>query len=305
MIGLFKNLSPKITSAALALFLAAKALAYVPKPGQIIRTQATLLRGQKPFLTKGSASNGKSRSPFSLQWYGPGNYQVSVSDIPKSFYKSASSESSWTLMRKGKACVLKSSEMMVNCAGPGVWATLELGARSDWSAKALIDAKLLNEEDGDYSETDSRDYKVETTNRRASPALGANGAKPIATIEIKGPEISKDQNGEDYPVIHFDPTFLSPLTLRYKIGADLYALQATSDLEVRHGHTRYSYILASRLDVFMNKVPIANFTRGEMVPTPKATVPANLPRAITDIVALEELLSSEGQSFLNALLLTH
>ncbi len=305
MLGLFKKLSPNLRFLALIACLSTFASAKVPDAGQIIRFQPVLLRGQKAFISKGTASNGKFRAPLLLQWWEPGNYQLTISELPPRFFKSENKSSAITLIRQAKGCVIKTSEVLVSCKEPGFWASLELSGRSDLIAKELVEAKFFSSSDGVYSETDSRDAKPVAKNKRVFPAVGSNGAKPVAVLEVRGPELSKDPNGDDYPVIQFSPTFLSPLMARFKLGGDLYSIQATSDLETRHGHTRYSYVLANRLDVFSNKALIATFTRGEPIVSQKSVAPKELPRAITDQVALEESLTTEGQAFLKALVLTH
>ena len=314
-----KNLSVRGLS-ALAItstFFVLSAQAHYPTMAQLARFQSGLLHGSAPFTSKGSASIGKVKVGTALTWVGPSKYQLVLTGVPSSFFVSSESSSpTWSLTRDGKTCVIKTDMLTVNCPAPNFWAVIELSGQPDLAAKALTAGGFLNETDGIYKETNSKDLVTtpgalsatssDIKNKRLRLNVGSNGSVPVAVVEIRGEKFQtgSDTAGDDNPLIQYDQTFLAPLLARWKLDGDVLTLKAVSDIETGRKHPRYTYVLSSRLDVLSNSQVIASFSRQEPVPAPsKAWVGA--PRAISDVTALKNVLSPEGKQFLQALLLTH
>lgn len=242
---------------------------------------------------------------YLLQWFGQSQYQVSINDVPKSFYKGENPATTWTIFRNGASCVLRTSTQVVNCPKNSLWSTLELSGRADLVAKALQDAGILDSADAGYSETHSKDYRVDPKNKRVQLVVAQNGAKPVAAVELRSAAAAENPKAEDYPLLQLDQTFLAALASRFSFAGDMYTVRATSDFEVRRGHTRYTYILADRLDVSRGKTLLGSISRGEAKALGTKVSAPTAPKAITDLSALSANLSQEGNDFLNVLLATH
>ncbi len=303
VLGLKRNWRPKFNCIFALGFFALSAKAYVPTPGQMIRLQPNLLKNEKPFQSKGAATTKSGRAEYTLQWWGPQQYQVLLTNVPRGL-SGDNSPSTWTLIRQGTNCVLRAGGQVVQCPRAALWANLEFSARGDLIAKSLQDAGIYDATDAGYSETHSKDYRVETKNRRAHLVLAQNGTKPVAAIEVRSQAATENPKLEDYPVFQVDQSFLAPILARFSFDGELLSVKATSDFEVRRGRSRYTYVLAEKVDVFNGKNLLANFSRGEMKPLGTLTQPTP-PKAITDISALKNNLSTEGREFLTALLATH
>lgn len=287
------------------------AQAHTWSPGQIARYQSGLMyssaqRGEKAFKSSGAVLlPGRSKIPAELLIEEPGKFQLSLTSLPRSLFQEDSVNAHWTLYRHGRTCVIKTDLQTVTCPPPDFWSALELGGRPEQSVKSLVERGFINEADAAYSETDSRTYQApEKDTQKVFPAIGTNAGKPVANLELRGSNLEMNASNEAFPIIQFDPTFLAPLTARFKSEGDIITIRASADLEVRRHHTRPKWILSERVDVINDKALLATFIRSEPAPlTKQAATP--IPKAITDLSALRNTLSAEGQSFLRALLLVY
>ncbi len=304
--------------------------AYVPKVGQVFRFQPQVLRSQKSFKVKGSAtSQSGAKVPFELTWVGQGEYQITFNQIPRAFFFSDSQKSlPWTLKRSPKnPCTLNVEGSTYTCEEPLFWAMIELSAMPDTTAKSFAKAGFISQNEIPLEETDGRLLGATpsfeksgqphtptivtpeqiTQSLRVRPGLGFNGNTPTAVLEIKGDNFTSPQDKleEGYPLLHFDPTFLAPILARWKSNGQTITLKAQSDVEVRRRRPRFTHILAGKLEAFEGANFLAAFERKEPEILPKKPIFTNPPTGGQDIAALRNLLSTEGQSFLTALLLTH
>lgn len=294
-----------------SLLVATTAQAHTWSPAQIARYQSGLMyssaqRGEKAFKSSGAVLiPGRPKVNAELLIEEPGKFQLSLTSLPRSLFQEDSVGAHWTLYRHGRSCVLKTDLLTVTCPPPDFWAALELGGRPEQSVKTLVERGFITEADAAYSETDSRTYQApDKDTQKVFPTIGTNAGRPVANLELRGPNLEVNSNNESFPIIQFDPTFLAPLTARFKSEGDVMTIQASADLEVRRHHTRPKWILSERVDVINDKTLVATFIRSEPSPlTKQPTTP--IPKAITDLAALRNSLSSEGQNFLRALLLVY
>jgi hypothetical protein len=311
-------------------FVSTLAWGHVPKASQILRFQPQVLKTQKPFRVKGSVLRQDGQKvPSEILWNAQGDYQVVVSQIPRSFFFSDSSKSTpWILRRHPKlGCQLTAEGSTYSCGESSFWAYSELSAMPDTTAKSYAQSGFISAQEIALEETDGRALGAlpaferngqaqtptvvtvaeATQNFRVQPALGMNGRTPVAVLEIRGDNFvpNSDKKENSYPLLHFDPTFLVPLVARWKTEGTLYTIKAQSDLEVRRKRPRFSHVLAKNIEVFEGLNFLAGFDRAEAEANLKAASLAVPIKSALDISNLRSLLSSEGQSFLSALLLTH
>lgn len=281
-----------------------QARAFVPEASQVIRFQSILLKGSKPFSSKGSFQYGKNRMETLLEWFGSNEYKFLIRDVPASLYANGEGSSTWVLMRQGRRCVLKTDAVTVSCPSPGFWASLELSGSTDEVASSLVTAGFLSDDAATWRETDSRNSPMNSAYANTRVALGSNGKIPAAVIEIRGPNYQEGDNGLNAPLIQFDQTFLSPLFARFKIEGQLWFIRALSDLSLVTHKNRFSKVLASRLEVGPGNSVAATILRQDPNPL-NSRAGMTLPKTLTDISTLRDSLSVEGQDFLRTVLLTH
>ncbi|MBS1982922.1 MAG: hypothetical protein JST16_02015 [Bdellovibrionales bacterium] len=278
------------------------AQAHTPEIGQVIRYQANVLRNSKPFTVKGQAIVGKHHIETLLEWHAPGTYRLVLKDIPADLYAAGETNSSWTLMRSGRRCVIKTDSMTAACPSSGFWGAAQLSGLPDEAVAALVSAGFVAESDSAYKETDGRTNGSEQKNIRV--VVGANGKTPAAVLEIRGPRTSTTADNEEYPLVQYDQTFLSLLLARFEREGEVTTIQALSDLNIVTRKNRFSPVIANRLEIFSGKTLKLVFQRND--PTPAKTLPPfQLPKALVDVSSLKSHLSVQGQDFLNYLLLTH
>jgi nucleoid-associated protein YgaU len=134
--------------------------------------------------------------------------------------------------------------------------------------------------------------------------LSQVGDKPVALLELKTKTLDpKEKDPEPFPYFHFDQTFLAPVSARWKTNRDWIQIEALGDWETRRNRSRFTHVLASKITATVGGIGAASFTRSERELL-SSTAP-RMPQAITDLGALEEVLSNEGLRFLTALLETH
>ncbi len=284
--------------------------AFIPLPSQIIRHQAELLRASRPFTVKGTLSVSNTKIPLLLQWNGPMQYSVVLSQIPTSIYSSPiAASASWTLYRRAKTCVIKSETLTVNCTAPNLWALLELSAQAETIAKAMTSGGWLSESATHAPENTFPATREEKIKSGAADGvvlnLGSNGDKPIAVIEFNQGRPKSKENQDSIPLLQFEQTFLAPVFLRSQDGdGDFSTVKATFNAEVSKKKARLSHVLADTLDIYLGKTQIASLSRNEKE-FPEKTKATPPPTALSELSVLRNTLSDEGQLLLKSLLLTH
>jgi hypothetical protein len=288
----------------LALFATAGARAHVPEIGQIVRFQANALRQEKPMSVTGRLTFGAHKIPYTLHWNGPLDYRITLTKVPGAFTSSSSSPANWVLQRKGRLCALQTANLTVGCPAPEAWAAAELSGSGEEAAAALVDRGFVDADEIVYKETDARTTLKSPKQRNVRLAVGANGSKPIAVIEIRGPGYKSDVPGEEHPVLQFEQTYLKLMLARFARDGEVFTVKATADLGFREKKTRYTALLADRVEVWVGKSLRLVVDRDKILEGQKAqSVPP--PKTITDIRTLESQLSPEGLAFLRAFLLVH
>ncbi len=261
------------------------------------------MRNSKPFAVRGAAFQANTRMGATLtQWFGPGFYQVTITSIPKSVYSRESAVSTkWTLTRNLKTCVLHAETIVVNCSQATPWALMEWGANVDLLRASFVQNRIAEDSWTLAKESDSR---TPQDSPGVKLVLAQVGEKPVALLETKAVSVdTKSKDVEPFPFFHFDQSFLAPVSARWNNGQDWVLIQAMGDWETRRNRSRFTHVLASRIDINVNGVTAGSFTRGEREVLTGAA--PRTPQAITDLSALESALSNEGQMFLKALLETH
>lgn len=308
MLGLSKNFT--LPSSLLAFttlgFFALAANAFVPQAGQVFRFQPNVLKSEKPFISKGTLSVAGSALPYTLKWYGPGNYEVSIANVGKAFTtRELSAPVTWTLVRQKDRCALKTFLLTVSCPPAALWGNLELSAQSDAVAKSLLAAGIYSAADLAWTETDSRQATPATQKSKVKLAIGENGKNPVAVLEIRGEEFKNDDPALARPMIQFDQTFLAPVLLRYEIDGSIVTIRATSDLEVRRNRTRFTPVLSEKIDIFEGGIKKGTLTRKEPETLASSASASKIPSTATGVDALKEELSAQGMELFRALLATH
>ena len=285
-----------------ALFAAAGARAHVPEIGQIVRFQANALRQEKPMSITGRLTFGTHKIPYTLIWNGPLDYRVTLTKVPGTFTSSA--PANWVLQRKGRLCALQTANLTVGCPAPEAWAAAELSGSGEEAAAALVDRGFVDSDEIAYKETDARSVIKSPKQRNVRLAVGTNGSKPMAVIEVRGPHYQSDVAGEEHPVLQFEQTYLKLMLARFARDGEVFTVKATADLGFREKKTRYTALLADRVEVWAGKSLRLVVDRDKILEGQKAqSVPP--PKTITDIRTLDSQLSPEGLQFLHAFLLVH
>ena len=289
----------------MALLIAANANAYMPETGQISRFQPSLLRKSASFSFTGSVNSGGTKMPLEFSWMGPSTYELVIRNVPSVFYRSAQNASVWILQRSPRGCVLRAGNQTVSCPDATFWAKLEFSGQPDMATKALQEAGIYTPQDTAWTESDSRKVKDLAT-ARVLARVGQNGSTPVAVLEVRGSQFTQVPDIEDggYPEIQFDPTFLVPLMTRFQWNGELIQIRASTDTEVRHGRTRFTYVYAQSVEVGSPYAVYARFTRGEPKTGKKHDLNLN-PRGAAQMLTLEENLTPEGRNFLRAVTLAH
>ena len=237
-----------------------------------------------------------------LQWFGPGFYQITITGVPRNLYSRDSAVSAkWTLTRNLKNCVLQTDTIVVNCPPASPWAEMELSASTESIRNAFVAAQITEDSWTRSAESDSRSLQEP---QGARLVLSQVGERPVALLELKTKSVDpKEKDPEPFAYFHFDQTFLAPVAARWKSTRDWIQIQALGDWETRRNRSRFTHVLAAKIDVSVGGIGAASFTRSERELLQSA--PPRMPQAITSQVSLEEVLSNEGLRFLNALLETH
>jgi hypothetical protein len=281
------------------------ASAHIPKAGQVARFQSNVLKGLNSFQVKGSVSAAGSVIASQLKWYGPGSYEFILNDVPKKFSSLDNSMSNaWILTRsRGGACTLKIYGMIVQCPVATFWGALELSGQPDLAAKALVESEFYTASDAAWSETDSRTLLSDNKESRLKLVVGTMNKIPLALLQAIGPDARGDDDAK-YPLIEFDQTFLCPIFARLKSREGLMTLAASSDLEVRRNRSRFTHVLASKINITENGKALAEFKRGEAIEDTKLVAPKQV-GAASKLDALGHVLNDEGERLVRAMLLTH
>jgi hypothetical protein len=267
--------------------------AHVPNVSQIVRFQPQQLRASHAFVSKGSLTlQGGKKLVYTLQWFGPMNYQVE--------------SDSWTLRRHEKQCTLSTTRQSVSCAEVfSPWMLLELSAQPDIVAKKLASLKMIDDEDVPFKETNTLANESGGVAKNLRLGLGQNGSTPKAVVEILGQGFSTDP--EPYPLMQFDQTFLCPLLMRFPLmntgTNELVTIKATTDTKARKEHPRFSAVLSQRVEVLSGKRSLGTLTRDE--PATQTLTASKLVPAPGELSALSDNLSSDGALLLTVLLALH
>lgn len=279
------------------------ARAFYPKPSQLARAQTSLLEKLPPYSTSGSLQFKETSMPYELVWFGPRHYRVVIKGIPGKLYATGSGATNWILHRNKTQCLLTAEQIKVNCPSPQAWALLELSGSPEDAAQGLYHAGLIEIEDIPLGQTNSIELESSKENRVAL-VIDSNGKHPAALLSLQGLEAQTSTEGDVYPELLIDQTFLAPTRFRFKHKAEVFTIQAQSDLEIRRGHGRTSYILAQVLDVESELKLRSTFRRAD----PKFSRSHKAPpigKSLQDIDVLQSQLSVEGQFLLDSLLMTH
>lgn len=296
-------LAPVFLALALAVFSAPDSKAFYPKPSQLARVQTSLLEKLPPYSSTGSLQFKETSMPYELVWFNPRHYRVVIKGIPGKLYANGSGPSNWILHRNKTQCLITAEQLKVNCPSPKAWALLELSGSPEDAAQGLYHAGLIELEDIPLGQTDSAMLN-ESKENRVALVIESNGKHPAALLSLQGLEAQESAEGEIYPELLMDQTFLAPTRLRLKNKAELFTIKAQSDLEIRRGHGRTSYILAQVLDVESELKLRSTFRRTD----PKFSHSHKAPpigKSMLQVDSLQSLLNVEGQFLLESLLMTH
>ncbi len=292
--------------------------AHVPKPSQIIRFQPNVLRSSPPFTSEGTFEHTAGRSPYLLQWFGREDYQVVVKNLPKSFFteedNSAIEGVTWIIRRSpGNKCSIRSGKFLVSCPKAGFWPSIELSGKAEQSVDGVVEMGFLSAKDAQYSETNlkteyptvkTEEAIAEVHNKKVRLVNGLNGAVSAALLELRPSVLQGTTVGEEYPVLRFDQTFLSPIMARFEEEGDIVTIAATNTVNADRKIKRFTAILTSRLVIRFGAKEVGTISRRAAVENPKLSSPT-LTKTITDISALKDQLTLDGWTALRALLLVH
>lgn len=282
--------------------------AFVPETGQIARFQPQMRKTDKqPFLARGEIIISNRKVAYELRWFGPKSYQVSLHDVPSAFVSmSGTATGTWRLLRHDSQCTLVAGGSRYSCPPASFWAELELMGDPYTAPGSLVRAGIFDNNDALYRETNARDPRPSTADKRVGLAIGRNGNTPTAVIEIKGPAFRSDKEGTGLPYIHFDQTFLAPLTARFDHEQNIVSIIATSDLHVRRRYPRFQPIMSARLQFLKNDELRAELSRKTDEEIKSADIgKMQFVGGIASIESLRSGLSDQGENLLDFLLVTH
>lgn len=304
MKDLFKFFNSILVNALVA-SMAVSSFAFVPHVSQIGRFQPTLLSRQRAMSSTGHLEFQGNKLNYVLDWYGPENYQIRISQISPSVYSQGQGASTWELTRRASSCVLKAGALIVNCPSAHSWGLVELSGSPEATAQGLFSAELLEAHEIPLQETDSQlSLSPHSTEERVQLVVSRDGPSPVAQLEIIGSKASSNAEGEVYPLMRFDQSFLAPTFLRIKQGGEIYTVEAESDLEIKKDRTRFTWVLAKTLNVQSEIQQSLRIVRSE--PQPNSRL-ANLypEKSLSQVDTLKNTLSVPGLFLLEALLITH
>ena len=308
--------------------------AHFPNPSQIFRFQPHRARERPAFVMKAFGvslqTETKTRVPIEISWYDPGEYEITVGPLPKFLLHSEYPKPiSWTLFRKNKECSIRFDSQFYSCSTPSFWAHLELMGQPELAVKTVADAGFLAPDEIEFVETNGRNLgafpnferqppgpqgpvplglsNVSESKKRVRLAQGYNGETPVAVLEIRGPTFVDGKNPEDsFPILHVDPTFLAPLFARWKSGDQVFVIRSVADAEIRRKQTRFTHLVSKEVEVQEGPNLLASFSRQLELTYPSPKGKLNFPKnQKSDFKNFAQVLTPEGQAFLNAFLLTH
>lgn len=284
----------------LSALIASTSLAHVPYPGQIFRFQAALIKNEPTFTATGKALLNGASVPTELKFYGPGNYDLVMDNVPARFHRKENQSGAWVLRRNQSSCTLQAYGVSVNCGPARFWALMEFFSDVQKIGNSLVSEGFYSQEDAQWIETDSR--QTSATVNRTKLVLSSNGTRPMAALQVTG--LTNESGVNASPYIQFDQTFLKPIQAKFVNQGDPITLSGQADLDVKKDKPRFSYILLNKVTVAGNSSETISFTRSE----PKAVKLMRGPEFVQSpagLDALEEHLSPAGRNLLQALLLTH
>lgn len=282
-----------------------QAQAFLPNPSQLARFQAGLMTRLPPFKSTGSMQFKEASFPYSLNWVDPERYVVEIKGIPARFYSAGQGGDTWTLVRNKTSCLMTAGSIKMTCPPAQAWALLELSGMPESAAQGLYTSELIDVGEIPLTQSDSETYVESRKENRVAISIASNGNAPAALLSLQGRKTEEDGDGNIFPEILFDQTFLKPVLLRLRRKGEVFTIQGKSDLEIRRGRTRYTYVFAEKLSVDSN-LKLSSVIR-RSVPTFSGALKEMPPQAKTlhQIDTLRDTLSVEGQFLLDSLLLTH
>lgn len=301
-----KALSKRIKHSLVFFFfvVASTASSFVPNASQVGRFQPGLLNRYRSFSSSGHVEFQGNKMAYVLEWYGPESYRVSISQISPSVYSSGQGSNVWLLTRHKTLCLFKAGNKLMNCPSPQAWALLELSGVPEAGARGLYSAEILETREIAFQETDATLLAENGSDNRVQLVVARDGKTPVAELELKGPNVRSVSEGEDYPLIRFDQTFLAPTFLRMKQGGEVFSIAAQSDLEVKRGRSRFTWVLANTLSISSNIQQSLGIVRGDPSFNSKLS-PPKTEKSLSQIETFKEELSVPGLFLLEAVLLTH
>jgi hypothetical protein len=284
-------------------FFAGASFAHTPKPAQIAQHQPKRLSASRQaFKQSGTVTLDSKSYKTELKWYKPGAYDFVVSGLPSSYTGVAGNDGQWVLQRRpGNRCSINIANRLAQCGPAMFWAMLELSAQPEAVGGALIRAGLFSQQDAVFEESHSA-TTLSPSSKRVKLHIGKNGDKPKAVMRIFGPNSSE---GSGEPVyIDFDQNFLVPLHAQFIHQGSSYKIKARTELNIDRDQPRYSHVMASTLWVSRGETNMARFTRSESV-VDRALKEESFRDGVISIGSLQESLSGDAGTLLNALLMTH
>lgn len=304
MKALFKNSILKNSMLIVSGLLSANSQAFVPNASQLGRFQPGLLSRSRAFSSTGHIEYQGNKMSYALDWFAPETYQVTIQQISPSVYEAGQGPSSWTLIRRKTLCLLKAGNRVINCPSPQAWSLLELSGVPEAGARGLYSAEILEMSEIAFKETDSTQLTENGSNNRVQLVVSKAGKNPSVELELRGPNANTTNDGEEYPLVRFDQSFLAPTLLRSRVGGEIFTIMAQSDLDIKRDRTRFTHVLAHRLDVSSNFKRSLRIVRSEPKPNPSLSAP-QMEKSLSQIDSFKSELSLPGLFLLDALLLTH
>lgn len=278
-------------------------MAAYPTPSQLGRLQMSILSRLPPYSSKGSMQFKESSMPYELEWYGPKHYRVTIKGVPQKLYSALSGPESWSIHRYNNQCLLAADDLLMNCPSPQTWALLELSGSAEDGARGLYISELIDLEEIPLGQTNTLDPSSSKENR-VSLVIGNDGSGPAALLSLQGLKTESTLDDEVFPEILVDQTFLTPVLLRVRRNGEVFTIKAKSDLEIRRGRGRYTYVLSEELNV-QSELKLASTIRRSAPAYSRSIKAPNRGKTLHQIDLLKDRLSVEGQFLLNSLLMTH
>ena len=287
------------------LFSATETFAFIPNPSQLARFQPSLMTRLPPFKSSGSLQFKETSMPYILNWVDPEKYVLEIKGIPPRLYVEGQGPDTWKLIRDKTYCMLIAGSLKMNCPGAQTWALLELSGLPESGARGLYVADLIDVEDIPLGQTSSETYLDTRSKNRVSISIASNGTAPAALLSLQGLKTEEDEDGQPFPEILFDQSFLKAVQLRLRRKGEVFSVKAKADLELRRKRTRYTYVFSEELTIESNLKLSSTIRRS--VPTFSGAL-KKMPkqvRSLHQIDLIQEKLSVEGQFLLDSVFLTH